>query len=147
MSNCALLADLTASFLASSTPIQLFGWLLFLVDCGACLLLKQPLGVEQGYVLGIFFSALLMAMPLVYFSLRIKFDEFAFALIGQFNDENTALKQFDLALNQLALRKKLDSRDLIARAKAARSLVSKLTLVVAIQFVLSLFGIYSYHVV
>lgn len=134
------LATLTAAFLRSSLPLQALGGLMCAAAVAGALLAAAHGQRCAGFL---FALALMGALPLAWYALRIRFDVAAFELIAEHADD--ALADFDAALRQLGLRQKADPRDLVQRAHATRGLVYRLAAVVCSQLVLVLIGMGSLY--
>jgi len=132
------LATLTAAFLRSTRPLQVFGWILCAAAAAGLLLATLH---SAPYALWLFAVALAAGLPLAWFALRIRFDVAAFELIAVQTDSQDALPDFDTALSQLGLRQGADARDLAQRAAATKGLVMRLATVVCVQLVLVLVGV------
>lgn len=133
------LAALTAAFLRSTRPLQVFGWILCLTAAGG-LLLATIQGAAHAQLC--FGMALAGGLALAWYALRIRFDVAAFGQIAAQPDMTEALRDFDAALGQLGLRQSSLERDLPQRARAAKRLAIRLATVVCGQLILLLTGFY-----
>ncbi|MFT3735221.1 MAG: hypothetical protein QM776_09375 [Rhodocyclaceae bacterium] len=134
------LASLTAAFLRSARGLAGFGWLLCLIAG-----LGALDAAMHGNTLVLLLHALALAcgFALAWQSLRMRFDIAAFELIAR--DEGPALANFDLALKRLGLRDGSDVRALEQRAAATRKMVTRLALIVLLEFLLVLAGLLTRH--
>ncbi|GAA5166362.1 hypothetical protein [Viridibacterium curvum] len=134
------LAALTAAFLRSARGLAGFGWLLCLL-AGLAALEAAMHGDSVALLLhGL---ALTAGFALAWQSLRMRFDIAAFELIAR--DDGAALANFDLALKRLGLRDGTDSRGLEQRAAATRKMVSRLALIVLLEFLFVAAGLFARH--
>ncbi|NSL54584.1 hypothetical protein [Uliginosibacterium aquaticum] len=129
------LATLSAAFLRSTQPLQVFGGILCAVAAGGLLLATRQAAAPALWLFG---ATLLLGLALAWYALRIRFDAAAFELIATHEQEARALPDFDAALSQLGLRQGTDVRDLAQRAAATRKLVVRLAAVVCAQLILVL---------
>src|SRR6187551_2088645 len=130
------LAFTTASLLYSSLPFMLLGLLCALLAGTAFLLAAEGMLVSKMLLL----AALLLALPLAWFSLRILFDARIMQHWAQSAHE-PACAEFDQSLQALGLLKIVQTRDLAARTQGCvRLQKSLITLAVAqwIIFILAL---------
>ncbi|GAB2901255.1 hypothetical protein GCM10027046_32890 [Uliginosibacterium flavum] len=138
MTSAEHLATLTATFLRSTHPLQVFGWILCGTAAAGVLLATRH---STPYALWLFAAALASGLPLAWFALRIRFDVAAFELIAAQAESHNALPDFDTALSQLGLHKGADARDLVQRAAATKGLVVRLAAVICGQLILVLAGV------
>lgn len=123
------LAFTTAALLTSSLPFMLLGLICTLAGALALLMPASMLGKM------LLIAVLLLALPLAFLSLRLLLDARVLQHWAQ-EDAEQCLVDFDQSLLDLGMIKRLQPRNLSARARGCIGLQKKFLILAAVQWII-----------